>query len=95
MSDEFKKFSGHYVEVDGSVLTDNIVKRVPWAGRGVWQVSADSATLAKNTGFQVLSSLLRREVALGNIVRQVRVLCCPLLCSAIFEFEFVCCLIAL
>lgn len=82
MASEFNKFSGHYVEVDGRVLTENIVKPVSWAGgngsgtdtgRGhtVWQVCADSATLAKNPGFQVLSGLLRREVALGNIVRQV------------------------
>ena len=78
MATEFNKFSGHYVEVDGQVLTENIVKCVSWAGgsgseRGetVWQVSADSATLAKNPGFHVLSGLLRREVALGNIVRQV------------------------
>lgn len=81
MATEFNKFSGHYVEVDGRVLTENIVKPVSWADSGsgsaggsctVWQVSADSATLAKNPGFQVLSGLLRREVALGNIVRQVR-----------------------
>jgi hypothetical protein len=71
MSDEFNKFIGHYVEVDDRVLTENIVQPVSWAGRGVWQVSADSATLAKNPGFEVLSGLLRREVALGNIVRQV------------------------
>jgi hypothetical protein len=71
MKDEFNKFSGHYVEVDGKVLTHDIVKPVPWAGSGVWQVSADSATLAKNPGFQVLSGYLRREVTLGNIVRQV------------------------
>lgn len=71
MVDEFNKFSGHYVEVNGRVLTEDIVKAVPWAGHAVWRVSADSVTLAKNPGLSVLSDLLRREVALGNVVRQV------------------------
>ena len=77
MANEFNKFSGHYVEVNGKVLSENIVKAVPWAGQQgdlatVWQVSADSTTLTKNTGFEVFSKLLHQEVTLGNVVRQVR-----------------------
>ena len=30
MANEFNKFSGHYVEVNGKVLSENIVKAVPW-----------------------------------------------------------------
>jgi len=70
MDNEFKMMRGRFVEINGVVLKDNIVKRVPWAGPNVWQIAADSATLARNTGLESLSKLLLREVSLGHVVRQ-------------------------
>ena len=70
MDQEFKTMRGRFVEINGNVLKDNIVKRVPWAGHNVWQIAADSATLARNPGLESLSKLLLREVSLGHVVRQ-------------------------
>ena len=70
MDNEFKTMRGKFVEINGIVLKDNIVKRIEWPGKDVWQISADSTTLARNPGLENLSKLLLREVELGHVVRQ-------------------------
>lgn len=63
---------GKYIEINGQVIKGELVTRVTWMGEGqyVWQCQADSANLTSNDGLQTLSSLLKREVSLGNLVRQ-------------------------
>lgn len=38
MNNEFKTMRGRFVEINGVVLKDNIVKPISWAGKNVWQV---------------------------------------------------------
>jgi 16S rRNA C967 or C1407 C5-methylase (RsmB/RsmF family) len=70
MSNEFKTMRGKFVEINGVVLKDNIVRSIAWPGSNVYQISADSPTLARNPGLESLSKLLLREVELGHVVRQ-------------------------
>ncbi|CAM9296752.1 unnamed protein product, partial [Ectocarpus fasciculatus] len=67
---EFRTMTGRFVEVGGVILHDDIVKKIGWPGDDVYQIAADSLTLSKNEGLQPLSSVLRREVHLGHVVRQ-------------------------
>ena len=68
VSEEFRTMRGRYVELNGVVLTDNIVKPISWCES--WQIAADSATLARSEALSPLYDLLCREVSLGNVVRQ-------------------------
>jgi 16S rRNA C967 or C1407 C5-methylase (RsmB/RsmF family) len=61
------------------VLKDNIVKPIAWPGKNVWQIAADSPSLARNDGLEPLSKLLLREVDLGHVVRQELVSMIPAL----------------
>ena len=66
--EEFRTMRGRYVELNGSVLTDNIVKPISWCKS--YQIAADSGTLARSEALAPLYKLLCREVSLGNVVRQ-------------------------
>lgn len=68
VADEFKTMRGRYVELNGKVLSDDIVKMISWCKS--WQISADSGTLARSEALAPLYDLLSREVTLGNVVRQ-------------------------
>ena len=68
VADEFRTMRGRYVELNGTVLTDNIVKPISWCKS--WQIAADSGTLARSEALAPLYDLLCREVNLGNVVRQ-------------------------
>jgi 16S rRNA C967 or C1407 C5-methylase (RsmB/RsmF family) len=70
MNTEFRTMRGKFVEIGGMVLKDNVVKPISWPGKDVWQIAADSTTLARNPGLASLSRLLLREVELGHVVRQ-------------------------
>jgi 16S rRNA C967 or C1407 C5-methylase (RsmB/RsmF family) len=70
MDGEYRTMRGKFVEINGIVLKNDIVKRVVWPGPDVWQVAADSTTLARNPGLSSLSAVLLREVTLGHVVRQ-------------------------
>jgi len=73
----FYSMKGRYVEAHGKVLRDNIVRHVNWLNSSnssahtvVYQAAVDASTLAHATGLAPLSAYLRREVALGNAIRQ-------------------------
>ena len=68
VSSEFRTMRGRYVELNGAVLTDGIVKPISWCKS--WQIAADSGTLARSEALSPLYDLLCREVSLGNVVRQ-------------------------
>lgn len=68
VTEEFRTMRGRYVELNGTVLTNDIVKPISWCKS--WQIAADSATLARSEALSPLYDLLCREVTLGNIVRQ-------------------------
>jgi 16S rRNA C967 or C1407 C5-methylase (RsmB/RsmF family) len=72
MNREFKTLTGHFFELNGIVIRDDVVKQVQWMlpQLHVWQVVTDSITLAREPALSRLSDYLRREVALGHIVRQ-------------------------
>ena len=70
MKTRFETMAGRYIEVKGEVLEGKVVHQVQAFGRGTFELAVDSATLAKDEGLQSLNDLLKREVALGNIVRQ-------------------------
>jgi hypothetical protein len=59
---------GRYVEINGKIHSDNIVKPISWCKS--WQIAADSATFARSEALSPLYEVLCREVTLGNIVRQ-------------------------
>ena len=65
----------------GKVLKDDIVKEISWLKKHdecdqsvreltTFQLAADSSELSKNTGLELLSTYLNREVALGHVIRQ-------------------------
>jgi 16S rRNA C967 or C1407 C5-methylase (RsmB/RsmF family) len=68
VADEFRTMRGRYVELNGTVLSDDIVKPISWCKS--WQIAADSGTLARSEALNPLYELLSREVTLGNVVRQ-------------------------
>lgn len=68
VSDEFRTMRGRYVEINGKIHSDNIVKPILWCKS--WQIAADSATFARSEALSPLYEVLCREVTLGNIVRQ-------------------------
>jgi 16S rRNA C967 or C1407 C5-methylase (RsmB/RsmF family) len=78
MSRDFRTLVGRFLELNGSIVKDNVVKLIEWMRQTssistdmyVWQVVCDSATLAREVALSSLSNYMRREVALGHIVRQ-------------------------
>ena len=73
---------GRFLELHGKVVKEDVVKPVvDWVSPStsgnesdcrvwVWQLIVDSITLAKEPALSSLSAYLRREVALGHVVRQ-------------------------
>jgi 16S rRNA C967 or C1407 C5-methylase (RsmB/RsmF family) len=72
---------GKYIEINGQVIKSELITKVKWIGdqHQGWQCQADSASLASNDGLQSLSSLLKREVSLGHLVRQELVSMLPVI----------------
>ena len=70
--DRFSKLEGRFVEVNGTILKEHIVREMPFFNprQVTWQVAVDSSTLKANSAFEALSNFLVREVNLGHIVRQ-------------------------
>ena len=74
----FFESRGRFVEVNGNVLREGIVRRVNWLDSNhsasqhtiVYQLAVDAFTLAHTDGLSPLSTYLRREVRLGFCVRQ-------------------------
>ena len=81
---KFNQMKGRYIEVDGEILKEKVVKRVNYLDppspskdtehdtdvEAVWQLSVSPHQLSHTPGLALLSDWLVREVALGHIVRQ-------------------------
>lgn len=66
----FNTMVGRFIEFKGEVLQGEVLRPVVSCGKEVYELAVDSTTLAKDEGLTTLSSLIKREVRLGNIVRQ-------------------------
>jgi len=65
-----RKLKGHFVvDMDGKVINKDLVKQINWL-TNTYQVAVETTVLLKQESLQPLSSFLRTECALGNIVRQ-------------------------
>ena len=68
---------GRFVQSKGDIIIE-VVSPLIWSGRtSAWQINAPAKLLSSDQSLQALHSLLLREEALGNIVRQEAVSMIP------------------
>ena len=66
------------LDLNGHVITSDVVKEIDWLPK-TYQVVVDSTTLARDKSLEYLSSMLKNECLLGNVVRQELVSMIPAL----------------
>jgi len=74
-----RKLKGRVLlDPDGHIITSDVVKEIDWLPK-TYQVAVDSSTLSKDRSLELLSSMLKNECLLGNVVRQELVSMIPAL----------------
>eukprot|EP01036_Dinobryon_divergens_P032948 gene32948-42635_t len=79
LATQFRKLKGRVLlDHNGHVITSEVVKEIDWLPK-TYQVVVDSTTLSRDKSLELLSSMLKNECLLGNVVRQELVSMIPAL----------------